>query len=395
MMHFPLMGAGTGIYVDLLAKELIKRGNEVNVFCSDHKIPDKPYPVDAVLFNKGNSSSFQVNFDFPVFASHPLSKGKQFGDLSKAERKEYTEAFRKKIAENIKTFKPDLIHIHHGWIISSIVSEYNIPYVITLHGTEYYAFNEFQQYQEEVLKGLKGAKKIMALTQKEKDQAIETYGLTDDDITIVNSGTDTEVFTPISLNKNELLKSYSIQPTDRPIVFFGGRMTPQKGLDTLIKAAKIYNESEINPITILAGDGSLKESHVKLAKELDIKDIHFIENQTHSQMVHLFNLANIAVLPSNFEPFGLVAVESLACGTPVIAGNTGGFKTIINENVGSKIEPGDYKTLAGKVIKLLNADFKNQNKQKILDYVRKNYSWKNTVTHIIKIYDMCLGFVNK
>ena len=73
MMHFPLMGAGTGIYVDLLTKELIKRGHEVNVLCSDHKKPDKPYPVDAVLFNNGSSDFHHVDFDFPVFASHPLT----------------------------------------------------------------------------------------------------------------------------------------------------------------------------------------------------------------------------------------------------------------------------------------------------------------------------------
>lgn len=382
------MGAGTGIYVDLLTKELIKRGDEVKVLCSDHKIPDKPYPADALLFNNKTSDTFDINFDFPVFASHPLSKGKQFGELSEKERIEYTEEFRKKIDAEIKTFKPDMIHIHHGWIIASIVSEYDIPYVITLHGTEYYAFKQFPQYQREVLKGLKGAKKIMALTQKEKDQAIDAYGLTERDITIVNSGTDTEVFTPLNLNKNELLESYSIKGTKRPIVFFGGRMTPQKGLDTLIKAAKIYNESEIDPVTILAGDGSLKASHQQLAKDLKIKDIHFIGNQTHSQMVKLFNLADVAVLPSNFEPFGLVAVESLACGTPVIAGNVGGFKTIVNEDVGAKFEPGDDKTLAEKVLTFLIQDFKNKNKHKILEYVRKNYSWKNTVTHIKEIYDL-------
>ena len=205
-------------------------------------------------------------------------------------------------------------------------------------------------------------------------------------IEIVKSGTDTKVFKPVNLDKKELLKSFEIPFTERPIVFFGGRMTPQKGIDTLIRAAKIYNNSEINPITILAGDGSLKESHENLAKELGIKDIYFIGNQTHSQMVNLFNLGDIAVLPSNFEPFGLVAVEALACGTPVIAGNIGGFRTIINEKVGDKIEPGDHENLAKKVIRFLETDFKTNNKQQILDYVRTNYSWKNTVKHIKEIY---------
>jgi len=215
---------------------------------------------------------------------------------------------------------------------------------------------------------------------------MEAYGLNDEDIVIVKSGTDTKVFKPVEQNKNDILESYGVPYTDRPIVFFGGRMTPQKGIDTLIRAAKIYNSSEIQPITLLAGDGSLRDEHEQLAKELEIKDIHFLGNQTHPQMVQLFNLADVAVLPSNFEPFGLVAVEALACGTPVIAGNVGGFSTIVNETVGSKFEPGDSATLAGKVVEFLKDDFKSKNTDAILDYVRTNYSWDNTVTHIRDIY---------
>ncbi len=386
MMHFPLRGAGTGVYVDLLTKELIKNRDEVTVLCAAHQKVERSYPVTAVLFENEDNKAADVAFDFPVFASHPVSKGKQFSALTKQERLEYTNAFRKKIDYMIKTFKPDLIHVHHGWIIASIVSEYDIPYVITLHGTEYYAFDNFPEYREEALKGLKGAKKIMALTQIEKDQALISYGLNDSDIEIVKSGTDTRVFRPIVLNKNKLLQEYGIPATDKPVVFFGGRMTPQKGIDTLLRAAQIYNASKANPITILAGDGSLRDSHESLAQELDLQDCYFIGNQTHEQMVQLFNLGDLAVLPSNFEPFGLVAVEALACGTPVIAGNVGGMQTIVNDEVGFKIVPGDYQTLAKKVMYYLDTDFKKDNKDKILAYVRENYSWENTVNHIKEVY---------
>jgi len=386
MMHFPLRGAGTGVYVDMLTKELIKNGDEVSVLCASHTKVDRSYPVTSVLFNNEENANYDVGFDFPVFASHPVSKGKQFADLTDEERKSYTNAFREKIDHLIKTFKPDLIHVHHGWIIASIVSEYDIPYVITLHGTEYYAFDKFPAYREEALKGLKGAKKIMALTQIEKDQALISYGLEDEDIEIVKSGTDTKVFRPVEQNKNELLESYGITATERPVVFFGGRMTPQKGIDTLLRAVEIYSNSKSNPITILAGDGSLRSAHESLAKELKLKDCHFIGNQTHEQMIQLFNLGDVAALPSNFEPFGLVAVEALACGTPVVAGNVGGMKTIVTDEVGSKIEPGDYKSLAKKISYFLETDFKKNNKQQILNYVRVNYSWTNTVTHIKAVY---------
>ena len=97
MMHFPLEGAGTGIYVDSLARSLVKKGHQVKVLSSGHRLPDKSYPVEAVLFNNGENKEFDLDFDFPVFASHPLSKGQKFGELSKTQRQAYFQAFRAKI----------------------------------------------------------------------------------------------------------------------------------------------------------------------------------------------------------------------------------------------------------------------------------------------------------
>ena len=117
MMHFPLKGAGTGIYVDTLARSLIKRGHEVRVLCCDHHVPNKEYYAEAVLFNKGDSEKYDLGFDFPVFASHPLSKGKKFGELNHDQRKAYIQAFRRKIGQEISSFKPEIIHVHHGWVL--------------------------------------------------------------------------------------------------------------------------------------------------------------------------------------------------------------------------------------------------------------------------------------
>jgi hypothetical protein len=131
MMHFPLAGAGTGIYVDTLAKSLAQKDRQVRVLCSGHCPPSKPYPVEAVLFSNGENKKFDLDFDIPVFASHPLSKGKKFGDLSKTQRQAYIQAFRSKIEDGLSQFGPDIVHVHHGWIIASILAEFDVPYVIT------------------------------------------------------------------------------------------------------------------------------------------------------------------------------------------------------------------------------------------------------------------------
>ena len=390
-MHFPLEGAGTGISVDNLTKVLTKRGYEVRVLCSDHHAPKKQYPVEAVLFSNGKNETFDLDFDFPVFASHPLSKGKKFGQLNKTQREAYFQAFRRKIESRISQFAPDIIHVHHGWVIASIVAEFDIPYIISLHGTEYHAFKNYEDYQQSTLRGLHGAQIVVALTEQEREQAISAYGIDPQKIVVIKSGTDTEMFKPIKIDKENLLRSYSVKHTDRPVVFLGGRLTAQKGVDTLLRAAEIYSKKDEKPITLIAGDGDLREQLEKLAKELKLDSVYFLGNQNHQQMAKLFNIADVAAMPSMFEAFGLVAIEALACGTPVIAGDIGGFKQIVNEEVGYLLKPGDYKTLAEKIITFIKDGFKEKVRNKAAAYIKQNFSWENTANNIEKIYEQVLN----
>lgn len=391
MLHFPLEGAGTGIYVDALSKSLIKKGHQVRVLCSAHEVPAKPYPVEAVLFNNGENDTFDLDFDFPVFASHPCSKGKRFGELSRSQREAYVHAFRTKIEGGISQFGPDIVHVHHGWVIASILAEFDIPYVITLHGTEYQAFQNYKDYKQNTLRGLGGAQIVMALTEQERAQAIDAYGLDPQKSVVLTSGTDTDKFKPLEIDKEGLLKSYSIEDTSRPVVFLGGRLTAQKGVDTLLQAAAIYSKTDEKPMTLIAGDGDLRNDLEKLATELKLDSVYFLGAQSHEQMVKLFNIADVVAMPSVFEAFGLVALEALACGVPVIAGDVGGFSQIVNNEVGYLMKPGDYETLAEKVTTFIRDGFKEKVKDKAAAYIRKNFSWESTVANIKKIYEQVLG----
>jgi glycosyltransferase involved in cell wall biosynthesis len=391
MMHFPLAGAGTGIYVDTLAKSLLQKDRQVRVLCSDHYPPDKPYPVEAVLFSNGDNKKFDLDFDIPVFASHSLSKGQKFGDLSKTQRQAYFRAFRAKIETGLSEFVPDIVHVHHGWAIASILEEFDVPYIITLHGTEYYAFKSYKDYQETVLRGLHGAELIVALTEDERSQAIDAYGLDPQKIIVIKSGTDTDMFKPLDVDRESLLKSYSIEAVDRPVVFFGGRLTDQKGVDTLLRAASIYSKTDDKPITLIAGDGNLRNDLEQLAEELKLDTVYFLGAQSHEQMIKLFNVADVAAMPSILEAFGLVALEALACGTPVIAGNVGGFSKIVNEQVGYLMKPGDSDTLAEKITAFIRDGFKEKVRDKAAAYIRQNFSWDKTVENIEKLYEQVLG----
>jgi glycosyltransferase involved in cell wall biosynthesis len=192
------------------------------------------------------------------------------------------------------------------------------------------------------------------------------------------------------MDKASLLRSYSIETVDRPVVFIGGRLTDQKGVDTLLRAASTYSKIDERPITLIAGDGNIRDDLEQLAEELKLDSVYFLGAQSHEQMVKLFNIADVAAMPSIFEAFGLVALEALACGTPVIACDVGGFSKIVNNEVGCLMEPGDYKTLAEKIITFIRDGFKKKVRDKTAAYIRQNFSWDKTVENIEKLYEQVL-----
>lgn len=360
MLHFPLKGAGTGVYVDNLTRFLIKRDHQLKVLCCDHYLPRKEYPVETILFKSDNNKIFELDFDIPVLASHPLSKGCTFGELPKSQRQAYVQVLRDTIAKELSLFRPDIVHVYHGWIIASILAEFNVPYIVSLHGTEYHAFDKYEDYREIILHGMHNAKKIIALTNDEKKQSVLTYGVDDRKITIMPLSVDTNVFRSLEVDKAVLLKSYSIAETNRPIVFLGGRLTAQKGVDVLLNAACLYSRCDSQPLTLIAGDGDLRPYLMQLASELQLDSIHFLGQIDHEKMVALYNIADIVVIPSIFEPLPLSAMEALACGTPVVASDVGGLRQIINEQIGYLVRSGDYAALSRKIMTAIRGGFKEK-----------------------------------
>src|SRR3954470_5811811 len=114
MLLFPLHGCGSGVYAERLAASLMSRGHQVKMLCCDHYPAQKQYPCETILFNNGKNSVFDLDFNFPAFTSHPSSIKTTFGSLTADQRQAYTQVFREKIQRELASFKPDIVHAHHG-----------------------------------------------------------------------------------------------------------------------------------------------------------------------------------------------------------------------------------------------------------------------------------------
>ena len=104
----------------------------------------------------------------------------------------------------------------------------------------------------------------------------------------------------------------------------------------MLKACKIYEDE--NTLTVIAGNGELFEELNQLKRDLELKNVVFVGNKPHEILREIYNIANVSVVPSRREPFGLVALEAMACGTPVVGTNQGGIPDFLKEEVGTLVE---------------------------------------------------------
>lgn len=194
--------------------------------------------------------------------------------------------FIKAIEEEIKVFQPDIIHSGHIWTLSNIAGNYDIPLIITAHGTDLIGFEKSERYKKECYEAYKKAKKIITISQDNKNLVDSIFG--NEKSVLIPNGYDPEIFYPENIDKNLFLKQFGINKNYKNIISFAGKFTKEKGIDTLLKAAKIYENEDI--LTIIAGNGELFEQMNNLKNDLKIKNVIFIKNQPHNVLRQLYNI---------------------------------------------------------------------------------------------------------
>jgi len=381
--HFPLTGSGSGVYTENIASSLINLGHEVCViFPENQKVDTYNFKTHPVYFKYKENIKGQLSFNFPCFTTHPRST-KTFYELTKEELRLYEDAFRNAIENEIEAFKPDVIHTGHIWLLANLASSYDIPLIITAHGTDLIGYNNTSKFHKQAINAAQKAKYIITISKENEKVVKETFPFTKDKTIYIPNGFNENVFYPETLNKERFLKQIGIDKNYSKIVSFAGKFTYFKGIDVLLKAAKEYQREDT--ITLIAGDGELFDEMNKLANSLELKNIKFLGNRPHNTLRKIYSLADVSLVPSRSEAFGLVVIEAMACGAPVIGTNDGGIKDIITKETGILIEPEDYHSLSNYVNKILNNEI-NFNRDKIAKYTNKKYSQDNFTKKLIKVY---------
>lgn len=307
----------------------------------------------------------------------------------------------------------DIIHSHY-WL-SGLVAEKlreawgDTPVVHMFHTLGHMknriALDDSQKAPEERILGetrvIQTADRIIAATPAEQAQLKWLYGANVEKVRIIPPGVDLERFHPITTE--EAKKRVGIPP-NHCLVLFAGRIEPLKGIDTLLQAMSLiqgkYPEAVKNCcVAIIGGDPWADDPDDEMARlqqmrsELGIHDIvTFLGAKDQNALPNYYAASEMVVMPSHYESFGMVALEAMAMGTPVIASEVGGLAYLIRDGeTGFHVPSRDPEALAERIYLLLtNVECREMLGRQALQYA-KQYDWANIVNRMLLVYDELVG----
>ena len=218
-------------------------------------------------------------------------------------------------------------------------------------------------------------------------------------ISVIPCGTDIERFGSVSRSQSRA--KLNLEPEDK-IVLYVGRFDRRKGIETLVRAVG-HNEVKRHPnlkLIIVGGstpgrkDGKERERIEGIVSELNIADFTTFAGQIeHEELAYYYAAADVCVVPSHYEPFGLVAIEAMACSTPVIASEVGGLKfTVINELTGLLVPPQDEKAFAKAIDRVLSYPaWSRQLEKDARKRVESMFSWDGVARQLAEQYSASLS----
>ena len=325
--QFPPHVGGVGVHIHTLSKKLVREGHEVYVITYPHKdIKD----IDGihVIGTKG------LNI--------PGVRGLMFKMNAKKALEELLEK------EDI-----DIIHGHYlfpaGAAAVEVGKEHNVRTYVTAHGSDMFELYKTQPFMRSTIrKVLRDAYRVFAVSNALRHEIIATGvpGIADKTKLSWNS-VDIDKF---SSKENDSFKKEN-KLEDKPIVLFVGNLIKRKNVNSLLEAKKIANSDYY---LVIVGDGPQYKKLKKKVEEENIRDVIF--TGARNDVENIIPSCDVLILPSFSESFGLVLIEALACGKPVIGSKVGGITEIITEDVGLLVNPNKISSIARAVDNIINDD---------------------------------------
>lgn len=321
------------------------------------------------------------------------------------EQRFYRDTFYAKLIDRVLAYEEhaaevalnedfDIIHAHDWLTFGAGLAAKKAtgkPLVAQIHATEFdrgggQGVNEFI-YQKEY-EGLHSADRIIAVSEYTKGIVVEKYGINPDKIDVVYNGVDVEEAKHDDISKTDLLKE--LKDAGYNIVLSLGRLTLQKNPENMLHAAKKVIEHHPKTFFVFAGAGDMKERMLHLTAELGISNKVIFPGWVNSHEKHkLFRVADMFIMPSISEPFGIVSLEALINSTPVLVSKQSGIAETLHSAL--KVDFWDVDEIVNQIVSLLRHSAIRETLIKNGHSEVPKFSWANSADACLEVYNKVGG----
>ena len=374
---------GMSVYVREVARELGNLGHLVDIYTllngsRQNQIAELYDNVRLIHLNAGNNGN--------------MNKLALYGHLDDFFKE--LEGFR-----NHESVDYDLIHSHY-WLSGRVGSwaqeGWKVPHVFMFHTVGAVKNSTAGSEKEPELRTAiekhlaRKCDRILVATDRERDHLVQHYGASPETIGVVPCGVNLDLFRPLDKAAARQQLGFA---QDESIVLYVGRFAPVKGIDRLMEAIAHLQHHQRLRLVIVGGDGDGAPEYKyfrRLAKKLSIQDlVTFIGRIEQDRLPPYYSAADVLAVPSHYESFGLVALESLASGTPVVATRVGAMESILREGeTGHVVKNGSPRSIADAIETFISRPHASS-----ADEVRAsvfNFSWANVASAMIDEYGAVL-----
>ncbi|NHJ38400.1 MAG: glycosyltransferase family 4 protein [Asgard group archaeon] len=374
----PFKVGGLAAHVYDLSKMLVKKGFEIHVVTCSFPGANEYEIIDGVHIHRFDAYEIPA----PDFLQWDLNMNL---------------LMEKKAIEIIEKYKIDILHAH-DWLVANaaigLKHLYRKPLVVTIHslerGRRSGLFNDGQNMIDQIENLLiQEAWHNIVCSQYMQSLCHFSFDFPNDKMTIIPNGVRFEDFS-IELSNEEKAKhhkKYALK--DENIIAYIGRLVPEKGVNILLGAVEFVHKKHPNTKFVIAGEGWHRNELEIISKNLGISDkVLFTGYLPDEDFLAYFNVADILVVPSTYEPFGIVALEGMATKTPIIVSDVGGLSEIVDHRwTGMKVPADNSFALAESIIELLEDKTLRKNIVKnAVEKLKHVYDWSIIANQTIKVY---------
>ncbi|MGH9588224.1 MAG: N-acetyl-alpha-D-glucosaminyl L-malate synthase BshA [Acidobacteriaceae bacterium] len=332
---YPTYG-GSGVVATELGIELAAAGHEVHfiTYSQPFRLTGREH---GICYHEVPVSNYPL-FEYPPY------------DLALATRMSEVAAY----------YKLDLLHVHYAiphsisaYLARQMLAERNhrLPFVTTLHGTDITLVGLDHSYLPITRFGINESDGVTAISNYLRERTVSEFGITRE-IEVIPNFVNCDVYTPLSEEARDRGRSQFAEPGEKILVHLSNFRPVKRAVDVVEIFARVARE--IPTRLLLIGDGPDRSQAEWLARRLHIQDrIHFLGKQ--AGVSDLLPLADLMLMPSELESFGLAALESMACRVPAIATAVGGVPELIEDRINGRLfAVGDVEGMARASIELLS-----------------------------------------